>query len=66
MLTGAEKAILTSDEAYRKLILQETAFEMEQKEITAQIADPDERARKYNMHFQNYWYRRLINADYFR
>ena len=55
MLTGAEKAILTSDEAYRKLILQETAFEMEQKEITAQIADPDERARKYNMHFQNYW-----------
>ena len=39
VLAGAEAAIKSSDEAYRKLILEETEFEKEQMRLAGEISD---------------------------
>jgi hypothetical protein len=43
VLAGAEAAIKNSDEAYRKLILEETEFEKEQMRLAGEISDKEKR-----------------------
>ena len=66
VLTGAQKALQISDQAYRQLILLETDFERELKHKLTQIPEEIERQKKTKEFEEAYWYRRLVNADYFR
>ena len=66
VLAGAEAAIKSSDEAYRKLILEETEFEKEQMQLASEIPDLEKRLQQEKVLTEAYWYRRLINHNYFR
>ena len=43
VVSGAEVAIKNSDDAYRKLVLEETDFEKEQMKLASEIQDPESR-----------------------
>ena len=45
VVAGAETAIKTSDDAYRKLILEETEFEKEQMRLAGEIQDQENRVK---------------------
>ena len=45
VLAGAEAAIQASDDAYRKLILEETEFEREQMRLASEVQDQDNRVK---------------------
>ena len=66
MLEGAEKAVADGDEAYRKLLLELTDDESDRMERTSLIEDEQKRTEKLKKVREAYWFRRLINAEYFR
>lgn len=66
MLEGAEKAVADGDEAYRKLVLEPTDDESDRMERTSLIEDEQKRTEKLKKVREAYWFRRLINAEYFR
>ncbi len=66
MLEGAEKAIADGDEAFRKLVLELTDDESDRMERTSLIEDEQRRTEKFKKVREAYWFRRLINAEYFR
>lgn len=66
MLEGAEKAVADGDEAYRKLVLELTDDESDRMERTSLIEDEQKRTEKLKKVREAYWFRRLLNAEYFR
>jgi hypothetical protein len=66
VLEGAEKAIADGDEAFRKLVLELTDDESDRMERTSLIEDEQRRTEKFKKVREAYWFRRLINAEYFR
>lgn len=66
MLEGAEKAVADGDETYRKLVLELTDDESDRMERTSLIEDEQKRTEKLKKVREAYWFRRLINAEYFR
>ena len=66
MLEGAEKAVADRDDAYRRLVLEMTDDESDRIQRAGLIYDEQKRSEKLKKIKEAYWFRRLINAEYFR
>ena len=66
MLEGAEKAVADGDDAYRRLVLEMTDDESDRIQRAGLIEDEQKRSEKFKKIKEAYWFRRLINAEYFR
>ena len=66
MLEGAEKAVADGDDNYRRLVLEMTDDESDRIQRASLIEDEQKRSEKLKKIKEAYWFRRLINAEYFR
>lgn len=66
ILENAEWAIKQSDDQYRKLILEETDVEKENLQTAYKILDENERKNQIKTLTDEYWYRRLVNSQFFK
>ncbi len=66
MLEGAEKAVADGDDNYRRLVLEMTDDESDRIQRAGFIEDEHKRSEKLKKIKEAYWFRRLINAEYFR
>ena len=66
MLEGTEKAVADGNDAYRTLVLEMTDDESDRIQRAGLIDDEQKRSEKLKKIKEAYWFRRLINAEYFR